>query len=201
MPILRGAVTFARYALHHLEAPPRDVRGWLTRGLKAQAFEPLRPGEPEDRAAGFVELENPERTDFAPGDLFQGGRALFAYRVETLKVPASALKTELERWSASFGAEHGRVPRRTEKAEAKEALKQKLRQKLEPSVRVLDVSLELASGVLLVWGTSRKVLEELTSALEQRLKIRLTPRIPLALVKEAELSPTLELFGPEVAGG
>ena len=201
MPILRGAVTFARYSLHHLEAPPRDVRGWLTRGLKAQAFEPLKPGDAEDRAAGFVELENPERSEFPPGELFQGGRALFAYRVETLKVPANALKSELEKWSAAFGREHARVPRRTEKAEAKEALKQKLRQKLEPSVRVVDVSLQLDSGVLLVWGTSRKVLEEITGFHEQRLKVRLTPRIPVALVKDQELQPTLELFGPEVANG
>jgi DNA recombination-dependent growth factor C len=206
MPILRGAVTFARFQVEHADAPPKDVRGWLTRALRSRAFEPLDRNGEEDRATGFVELEDPEATEFSVGALFQGERALFAYRVEQLKIPARTLKAELEKWVRAFEVEHGHPPRRAEKAESRELLRKKLRARVEPRVNVVDVSWNLASGQLQLWTTSKKVLEELQGLLEERLKLRLVSRSVAGRARAAkvdveQLAPTAALFGAEVGDG
>lgn len=205
MPILQGAISFSRFHAEHREEFPKDIKGWLTRGLRSKAFEPLDPKSEEDRAAGFVELENPERAEFASGDLFQGERALFAWRVDELKVSARTLKSELEKWAAAFQQEKGREPRRAEKAEARDALRRKLRTRTEPKVKVLDVSWNLTTHQVQVWATSRKLVDEIQAQLEDRLHVRLVPRTPAAFVQAAAvdvetLTPTAELFGAGLDG-
>src|SRR5689334_20786655 len=119
MPVLRGSVTFARFRSDPGKLP-KDTRRWLVRGLDRGAFEPLDPSRgDDDRSAGFVSLEDPESTDFSAGVL-EAGRALFAWRVDTIRVKAGAIRAELERWAAAFAAEHGRPPARGEKAHAKD---------------------------------------------------------------------------------
>ena len=206
MPILRGAVTFTRFLVEHADDPPKDVRGWLTRALRSRAFEPLDRAGEEDRSAGFVELENPESTEFAVGNLFQGERALFAFRVEQLKIPARVLKADLEKWVRAFEAEHGHSPKRHEKAEAREGLRKKLRNRVDPSVKVTDLSWNLETQQLQLWATSKKLVEEIQALLEERLSLRLVPRSVAGVAREAKvdvesLAPTSALFGAEVGDG
>jgi recombination associated protein RdgC len=61
MPVLGGAVTFARVRSEPGKKLPSDTRRWLAKGLASGAFEPLDPSKgDEERAAGFVELEDHE---------------------------------------------------------------------------------------------------------------------------------------------
>ena len=76
MPIQSGTVSFARFRSEPAGART-DAKRWLLRGLRKKAFEPLVARKPEDdRAAGFVELEDHDATGFEAG-LFQGEHALF----------------------------------------------------------------------------------------------------------------------------
>src|SRR5512140_2807835 len=99
MPILRGSVTFARFRVDPSKKVPSDVRRWLVRGLQAAAFEPIDRKSDDDVAAGFVELEDRDRTEFSPSALFYGERALFSWRIDKLRVPAGQLRDELDRWA------------------------------------------------------------------------------------------------------
>jgi recombination associated protein RdgC len=196
MPIRRGTVSFARFTLP--AAPPKDVRRWLTTGLRAGAFEAIDPKGEEERAAGFVELEAPDATGFAPGAVFYGTSALFAWRVDRLRAPGAQLRGELARWGQQFEAKNGRPPGRREKTEQKEVLRRAWRSRAEPVTRTFDVSLELSTREVLVWATSRPVVEEVQAALEERLDATLQRKGPAAGVPAAKLeglAPTPALFG------
>lgn len=200
MPILTGAVTFARFRSEPA-APRSDGRRWLVRGLKKKAFEPLDPRRSDaDRAAGFVELEDHDQAAFDGADLLQGAFALFAWRIDTIKVPGAAVKAEVERWAAAFQAEKGRPPARGEKRRKQDEVKALLRQKTEPRTKVLDVCWELATGELTVWAASRKVVDEIAVALEEAFGVKLHPRSVSAVAVERELpesalGPTAALLG------
>lgn len=200
MPVQRGSVTFSRFRSDPLGKRASDTRRWLARGLARGAFEPLdvERGE-EDRAAGFVSREDTDSTDFTAGVL-EGERALFGYRVDTIRVQAAAVRAELDRWANAFVEEHGRPPARGEKAQQKDLIRHALRLRTAPTSRIHDLSFNLRTGELLVWASSRKLVEEITAAVEAALEIKLQPRSASALavtarLPEAALEPTPELVG------
>lgn len=199
MPVLRGSVTFSRFRISSGK-PPQDARRWAARALARGAFEPLDldKGE-EDRAAGFVSLEDGESTDFGSGVL-ERGRALFAFRVDTIQVRAAAVRAELQRWTAAFEKEHDRLPARGEKNTARDQIRHQLRRKTEPRTRVADVSWNLDGGELQVWAASRKLVEEIAAAIEAAFEVTVEPlsvsaQAVRAEVPEGALAPTAELLG------
>lgn len=196
MPIRRGAVNLSRLKLEG--ELPKDVKRWLQRGLGRALFEPIDPKSEDERSAGFVELEAPDRTEFSAGALFHGLHALFAYRVDKLKVPTNALRASLLQWTQGFEQKNGRSPGRRERAEQKETLKKALRAKQEPSTKVFEVSLNLETRDVFVWATSRTVIDEVQALLESALEVKLLPRVPAVFLPAGAidtLQPTVELFG------
>jgi recombination associated protein RdgC len=197
MPVLRGAITFARFRVESPK-PPQDTRRWLVRGLARGAFEPIdiAKGE-EDRAAGFVALDDSDSTEF--GGVLERGRALFAFRVDAIRVKGAAVRAELERWAAAFEQEHGRRPARGEKSTARDQIRHELRRKTEPTVRVFDVSWDVEGRALQVWAASRKAVEEIAAAIEAALEVKLAPmsvsaQAVKARISEAALAPTAALL-------
>jgi recombination associated protein RdgC len=204
MPLLAGAVTFSRLRARLPRGAASDPKRWLLGGLRRHAFQPLVPGGEEDRAVGFVELEDADATGFAPGAVLHGDHALFAFRVDAVRIPPAAVKAELGRWLASFEGEHGRPPARREKAEARGAIRQALRSRTPPATKVFDVSLDLAAGEALVWAASRKAVEEIAGALQEALGIELEGHVPAAIaswggIDPDGLAPTAELVGVDDA--
>ncbi len=201
MPVLRGSVTIARFRVELLPDSPKDPAKFLARGLRSKAFEPLDPRKPdEERAAGFVELEDPDAVEFSPGRLYQGEHALFAWRIDKVRIPGAALRAELEKWGHAFTKEKGRSPSRSEKAESRAAIRQTFRSRTVPSTAVHDLSWNLREGTLFVWASSRKVIEEIQIALEEAVPVRLVPMTPSAKAQQNQvpdnaLKPTAELLG------
>lgn len=196
MPIRRGSVNLARFRLSG--ELPKDVKRWLQRGLEKAAFEPIDVKGDDERTAGFVELEAPERTEFSAGALFHGLHALFAWRVDSLKVKTSAVRAGLLQWSQAFEQKNGRAPGRRERAEQKDTLRKALRAKQDPVTKLFEVSLDLTSLDVFIWATSRTVVDEVQGALESALEVRLVPRVPAAFLEPGVLdglAPTKALFG------
>ncbi len=196
MPIRRGSVSLARFRVE--EALPKDQRRWITGALKAGAFEDIDVKGDEERAAGFCELENANRGDFAAGDVFFGMSALFGWRVDKLRVPGLAVRAELLKWGQAFEQKNGRAPGRREKAEQKDVVRRVLRGKQEPVTKTFDLSLDLTAKELFVWATSRTVVEEVQAVLESKLNVKLIARVPAAFMPASTLdalTPTPALFG------
>ncbi|GEN10077.1 Putative exonuclease, RdgC [Myxococcus fulvus] len=206
MPVLRGAVTFSRFRVEPSKEAPSDIKRSLPRGLKANAFEPIDRRSEDDRAAGFVELENADAVDFSVGRVFYGEYALFSFRIDSLKVPAAAMKAELAKWTTQFEAENDRPASRAEKTQAKAQIKQMLRTRTTPRTNVLDVSWNQNTQQLQVWAASRKVVEEILIALENALGLKLVALTPAAIaqasgIDEGALGPTAELIGMDLPAG
>lgn len=195
MPITKGAVTFSRFRVETEARTPSDPGKLLAERLRLRAFEPLRANAPEERAQGFVELADKDSVEFSTGSLWEGEWALFAYRVDEVRIPSSAVKAELEKWTRQFQQEHERLPGKREKTDAKGAIRQALRARFPISTKTFDVSWNVAAERLQVWGSSRRAIDEVTGALEQAFKIRLVPVVPVTLasslnIPEKSLAPT-----------
>ncbi|MCY1035402.1 recombination-associated protein RdgC [Corallococcus sp. BB11-1] len=203
MPVLRGAVTFSRFRTEPSKEAPSDVKRWLTKGLKSHAFEPIDRRSEDERAAGFVELENAEASDFSTSNLFYGEYALFSFRIDTLKVPGSMMKAELDKWTSAFTKENGRPPARAEKNKQKLELKQLLRQRAVPRTSVLDVTWNLKTQQVQIWAASRKTVDEISVALEGALAVKVIGITPASMAQRAgiddkALGPTAELIGMDL---
>jgi recombination associated protein RdgC len=199
MPIRRGSVNLARFRLEG--DVPKDVKRWLQKGLSKAGFEPIDPKSDDERAAGFVELELNDSTEFSAGSLFHGMHALFSWRVDRLKVPTNAIRAGLLQWSQAFEQKNARPPGRRERAEQKDQLKKALRAKQAPVTKVFELSVDLTSRDIFVWATSRTVVEEAQAVLESTLEVKLIPRVPVAFLPPSaidSLVPTKELF-PEAS--
>ncbi len=205
MPVLSGAVTFSRFRSAPAGDPPSDTKRWLSKGLKSGHFEPIDLKKTEDeRAAGFVELENHDSTEFSTGAILYGDYALFGFRVDTVKVPAPVLKAELSKWEKAFEKENGRAPTRGEKSENRASIKHMLRQRAVPFTKVHDVSWNLKTNQVQLWASSRKTVEEILLAIEEAFDVKLQPLVPVSLAAEAGISdenlvPTPELIGMEIS--
>jgi DNA recombination-dependent growth factor C len=205
MPILSGSVTFARFRVEPAKEGQPDLRRGFVRGLKANAFEPLDRKSDEDRSAGFAELEDTDATEFAVSNLFYGERALFCWRVDSLRVPSAHVKDELKRWQAAFEKEHNRRPSKVERSAARANVRDALRKRAMPSTKTHDVAWAVEAKTLQIWTGSRKTIDEISVALESAFEVKLVPMIPDTLATKAGLAdealrPTAALVGVEVEG-
>lgn len=198
MPLQSGSATFSRFTV---EPPAGDPRKWLSRSLVNGKFEPLDlQRSEEDRSAGFVEREETDSTRFGVGAVALGEWALFAWRIDSVAVRASAVKAELSKWEAAFASKSRRPPARAERATARETIRRELRLRTPVATRTFDVSWNLKTNELLVWVASRKVVDEIAAAIESAFGATLTPGSPAALAARSgavleKLGPTLELVG------
>jgi len=226
MPILKGSASFSRY---QIEAPARagqasqasqartkpakaqgkgqkpkgkETLAELAAALKLRAFAPLDRESEGERAQGFVEFANRGQSDFSPGALYQGDFAVFAYRVDEVRIPSAAIRSELEAWSQNFVAENQRPPGRKEKSDAKGEIKHTLKSRYPLASKTFEVSLNLKTGHAQLWAGSRKAVDELQAAVEQALSVKLVPIAPLTLlaglgIAEKSLTPTPALSNAE----
>lgn len=198
MPLLKGSATFSRYRVETGKRGKPDV----AKALKLRAFQPLERGGEEERAQGFVELNDRTRSEFTPGEIYEGEFALFSYRVDEVRIPSAAVKAELETWQQKFVAENGRPPGKKEKADAKDEVRHTLKARYPLATKTFDVSMNLESGHAQLWAGSRKAVDELQDAVEQALGVKLIPISPVTVagelgIAEKSLTPTPALSMPE----
>ncbi len=98
MPLLKGAVTYSRFKTEGIKESPSKT---LSEGLKKGAFKPLDLSRDDDRAIGWVELEDPDSVEFESGSYLFGDYVIVSFRVDTIRVPATAVKAELNKYSRS----------------------------------------------------------------------------------------------------
>jgi DNA recombination-dependent growth factor C len=200
MSLLKGAATFLRF--HATGKELAKAKKELGRSLKLRAFEPLEPGGEAERAQGFVEFGHKDRSGFAGSALYEGEFALFSYRIDEVRIPTAAIRSELEAWEARFAEEEKRAPSRKEKSDAKEEIRHTLKSRYPISSKLFDVTWEQEGDAVNIWSGSRKVVDEIQAALEQAVPIKLVPLAPVTAAQELSipdqsLTPTPALTLPE----
>ena len=197
MPVLRGSVTLSRFSV---ESDSSDWKRIIPKGLKAGAFEPLDRKSEDDRAAGFVELENADATDFGAANIYSGEYALFAFRVDTLKVRSAELKAELAKWEQAFVKQNGRKPSRGEKTENKASIRHMLLQRAIPVTKTFDIAWNLKTDELQIWAASRTAVEEIVGAIEEAFGVKLLGKVPVLVAKQNGVAEDALMPTPELAG-
>lgn len=202
MPILRGTATFARFRVELKSTSRPDWKNTVAPALHSRPFVPLVRTEEEERSVGFVELEDHDAQEFSPATLYQGEWALFSWRVDEFRIPASQMKSELERWSKAFEAENERAPGRKEKLDAKQVLRQTLKVNAPILTRTFDVSWNLSTLELHIWASARNVVDEIQDVIEQAFDVSLRQLAPVVVadilgLSEKSLMPTPALSMPE----
>lgn len=202
MPILRGTATFSRYSVEPDAKSAQKGKKELAKALGLRAFQPLERDGQEERAQGFVELSHKDRSEFTPGALYEGEFAVFAYRIDEIRIPSAAIRAELEAWVQRFEAENERPPNKKEKQDAKEEIRFTLKARFPISTRLFDVSWNVGDGHLQIWAGSRKAVDEVQAAVEQALGVKLIPVAPATIaaqlgIAEKALTPTPALSMPE----
>ncbi|MBI2373000.1 MAG: recombination-associated protein RdgC [Deltaproteobacteria bacterium] len=188
MPIRKGSVTFVRF---RVKSGPKEKRA-LSTGLRKKAFEPIDRASDQDRAQGWVELEDSESAELTPTSFLFGERLLVSWRVDKLVVPRRLLASEVDKWRAEFAEREERPPSRGETREQKAIIHQELRGRAFVKTETYDVSWELVADELWVWATSNKVIDEILEALEA-MAVVLVPTSPGARaegIDPKKLEPT-----------
>lgn len=204
MPILRGSASFSRYSVERDAKSAKHPKKDLAKALQLRAFQPLERGGEEERAQGFVELAHKDRSEFSAGATYEGSYAVFAYRVDEIRIPAAAVRSELEAWEQRFEAESQRRPGKKEKADAKEEIRHSLKSRYPVSTKTYDVSWNVDTDHAQIWAGSRKAIDEVQSAVEQAFGVKLVPVAPGTIaaqlgIAEKSLAPTPALSMPEEA--
>jgi recombination associated protein RdgC len=204
MPLLKGSATFSRF---RVVAAKRSAKTDLdlAKALRTHAFAPLEPSAPEERAQGFVELDDHDAAAFSPGALYRGEIALFAYRVDEVRIPSAVVRGELAGWQRKFEEENGRKPGKKEKADAKDEVRHTLRSRYPLASKAFDICWNQDAGLLQIWAGSRKAVDEVQAALEKACAVQLVPVVPIATAARLELAvdalkPTPELSMPGSEG-
>jgi len=205
MPVLRGSVTFSRFRADPQGERAKDVKRWAQRSLLRHAFEPIDKKEDDDRAAGWVEVERNDRTEFTPSRVIFGEYLLASYRVDRLRVPGPVVRAELDAWAEQYEAENAGPPKRSERRNQKAEITFKLRQRAFPVTRTYDVSWNLTTQEVGLWVASAGLVEELMVFMEETFEIRLLPMTPGAIAESLDapagvLLPTAALLGGDLAG-
>ncbi len=208
MPLLKGTATFSRYRVEpsgravtstqDKKRPKTDI----AKALRLHAFQPLERDGEDERAQGFVELADRNRSEFSAGATYQGDFALFSYRVDEIRIPSAAVRSELEAWQQRFVSENQRPPGKKEKSAAKDEIRHTLKSRYPVATKTFDVSMNLENGHAQLWAGSRKAVDELQDAVEQALGVKLVPVSPLTVaqqlgIAEKALSPTPALSMPD----
>ncbi len=204
MPLLKGAVTYARFAATSHKEPVKDPRRSLANALRKAAFEPLDQTGEQDRAAGWVELEDHDATELAPSRFLYGSYLLATWRVDSIRVPAALVRSEIDAWARQFEERAGHPPKRSDKAEQKELVLKKLRRRAFVTTQTFDVSWNQDTNAVQIWAASKKIVEEIQIAIEEAFDVSLQPTSPGARVEASEIDPesvrpTPALFGEDVA--
>lgn len=131
--------------------------------LKEYAFRPIDELKSEEESAGLVSIEDMLDTTWASSVPEKGEWLCFALRVDKRKVPgavlkkhyAEALKVEQE----SLAAQGLKFFPKGRKKELKEQLNTRLLVTMEPAPSVVDVAMNMHTGMTFVTSTATSMLE------------------------------------------
>lgn len=163
---------FAALTIYKLDKPEAVT----AEGLKQFAF---RPVAGEEKAWGWVSIEDLTDTEWQRSVPEKGAFMAFALRVDTRKVSAPVLKLQLKeaflQEEAKNATEGKKFISRARKKELKELYAAKLMSRVEPVPATADVAIDLDSGLVYVGSTSSSMLARFEEHLERCFGVKLEP--------------------------
>jgi DNA recombination-dependent growth factor C len=189
MGILTGPITIRRYEVQG--ALPDDFRDDFINILQAGAFAGFEKNSDAEKAMGWATAQDPLDVDIRDFKAFRNEYLLFALRIDSRKVPSSALRMHTRQAEEEHLARSKRPKlSRNEKKEIKDLVRKKLLQQVLPSTKTCDILWNTTTKRMDFWGTSDKLNAEFIEIFEKSFSLRLRPLNPY--INAVSLFPDLD---------
>ena len=177
MGALAGSLTFTRFFVRG-ELPKR-FRDKFVENIRLRSFEPLAPESEEEEHVGWCAVGRVLDLELDHEKVFYNSYLNLGLRMDRWRVPGALLRAHLAEaeHEALAKSGHEKLGKR-EKAELKARIITRLRKKLMPSMKLVDMSWNLDSGVVRFFNQSPRVHEQFMALFEQTFSLELTADSP-----------------------
>ena len=177
MGALAGSLTFTRFFVRG-ELPKR-FRDQFVESIRLRTFEPLTPDSEEQEHVGWCAVGRVLDLELDHEKVFFNSYLNLGLRMDRWRVPGALLRAHLAEAEREALAKSGRDKLgRREKAELKARITTRLRRKLMPSMKIVDMTWNLDSGVVRFFNQSPRVHEEFMALFEKTFSLELVADSP-----------------------
>ena len=177
MGALTGSISYARFFVDG--ELPDDFRAVFLTAIQHGAFQPLDPAEDEEERRGWVNIQHPLDWDFDLHKVFYNEYLNLAQRIDRWRIPGNLLKAHCveaeRRWMKEQGK--SRIGRRI-RNDIKAVITAELKAQILPTMKTIDMSWNVNTGVVRFWNQSAKACEEFMGIFEDTFRLRLVPDSP-----------------------
>ncbi len=177
MGALNGSLSYARFFVEG--ELPTDFRQVFLEAIQHRAFEALSADTEDEERVGWCNIEHPLDVDFDHHKLYYNEYINVALRIDKWRIPGALLKAYTTEAERTYMAKHGKDKlRKSEKDDIKAIVSADLKKKLLPSMKTIDMSWNVHTGVVRFWNQSGKTLEMFQDLFEDTFKMSLVPDNP-----------------------
>lgn len=177
MGALKGSISYAKFYVRG--ELPDDFRDAFVENIRLRAFRPLVAEEEDESRVGWCSIEHPFDLDLDHNKIYFNSYLNLGLRIDRWAIPKPLFKAHFEEAERELLAKRGREKLgKKDKEDLKERVERRLRKQLIPTMKVIDLSWNLDTGVLRFWNQSNKVHEQLHAIFEDTFDLDLVPESP-----------------------
>jgi hypothetical protein len=182
----QGSISYSKFHLQG-ELPDNYASGFVRR-IRNRAFEPLSPDDENDRRWGWCSIQDPFDLDLDSEKIFFNSYLNLGLRIDRWAVPKPLIKAHFAQAERALLEKKGRERLgRKEKEELKLIVVRKLRRQLLPTMKVIDLSWNLETGVVRYWNRSTKMIDLMQDFFEKSFSLKLMPHSAYTIALRAQL--------------
>lgn len=184
--LFSGSISYRRFTV--VGELPDNYRNDYLDAVQARAHKEIEVSSDDERAVGWVVCGDLLDTNFTMEKLFIGDVLALTLRVDTLRIPSSALSLYLKQAEREFAAatEKEKLSKR-DKEEVKDRVLKALRKRQLPSIKGFDLAWSVNDGVLRLWTHNKTVTDDFMGLFQDTFGLRLVPRTPYTAIGELEM--------------
>ena len=176
MLVGRGSLSFRTFEVSGKNPTPSHQL--IVNRLEKFAFAGIKSRE-EGAVTGWVGPEHLFDGDFNAAKIFRGQYAVFAFRVDTLKVPGNLIQAHTAvAIQAEMTAEGVEKLSGKRKREIKLDIKHQLLEEIPPTQRAYGVFWNVQAKKLYLQNTSKTIVEHFRALVERSFDIVVEPQVP-----------------------
>ncbi|MCA9532851.1 MAG: hypothetical protein KC593_04200 [Myxococcales bacterium] len=173
MGLLGGSVSYTRFYVRG-DAPSGNFRSRFEKAVAHEAFRPLTPEEEEDERVGWCSIRDPFVVELGREDFLYADHVHLGLRIDRWRVPRNLFKAHYAIAEREFMDQQGTSRlSRSQKEDLKVFVMRRLRKQTIPSMRHVELSWELQSGLVRIGSTSKPVLAHALVHFEKTFKLEL----------------------------
>lgn len=187
MGALKGSISYSKfYVRGELDDGFRDR---FVERVRLRAFQPLTVEEDAEERAGWCSIENPLDCDLDHTKIFFNTYLNLGLRTDRWQIPGPLFKAHFAEAEREHLAKRGRDKLgRREKEELRTTVARRLRAQILPSMKVIDLSWNLETGVVRFWNQSPRAHEGLAELFEETFELDLVPESPFTAARSLGMS-------------